>query len=376
VTSATLPGTEHHPHARAVLGAALAKGGAPSHAYLFHGPGGTGKREVARAFAAELLSEGLADDTALQSVRTRVEHGSHPDLTWVRPSGAHELLVSDIDRPVVAAATRTPFEAKRRVFVIEAADTMNDESANRMLKTLEEPASYVHLILLTARPSELLPTIASRCQHVRFDALPTEELERRLLAHGVDETLARACGRLAHGDGELALDLAQGRGAIARADAEAFASAVLEATTGSRRPWEALLTRAKEASAGVEETLRAEFEEAKEVTAKKDQRRLETDHGERLRRGQRRAERAQLDLTLRLLGLWFRDLACVAYEAADLVAATDRMESLVAAADGRDPARLCKAVELVEDTRLRLELNVAEDLALEALAYRLEDLLA
>ena len=83
--------------------------GGPSHAYLFHGPAGVGKRTVARAFAAELLAEGDPDPEA---VRPRVAHGSHPDLTWVRPSGAHVMRADDVDEPVVAAATRTPFEAR------------------------------------------------------------------------------------------------------------------------------------------------------------------------------------------------------------------------------------------------------------------------
>src|SRR5688500_7075118 len=135
-----LAGTEDHPQARIVLSAALA--GGPSHAYLFHGPAGTGKRTVARAFAAELLAEGAEDPDA---VRLRVAHGSHPDLTWVRPSGAHVMRVEDVDGPVVSAATRTPFEASRRVFVLERVDTMNDEVANRLLKTLEEPAHFVQI---------------------------------------------------------------------------------------------------------------------------------------------------------------------------------------------------------------------------------------
>src|SRR3954452_11904235 len=113
---------DRHPHARAVLAAAIPPEGHPSHAYLFHGPAGAGKREAARAFAAELLADGAADPT---NARRRVLDGVHPDLTWVRPSGAAEMLVADIDEPVVAAVTHTPFEARRRVFVIERADTLN-----------------------------------------------------------------------------------------------------------------------------------------------------------------------------------------------------------------------------------------------------------
>ena len=169
-----LEGTEDHPHARMVLGAALASG-SPSHAYLFHGPPGTGKRTAARALAAELLSEREPDP---EGVRARVRAGTHPDLTWVRPTGAHVMRVSDVDEPVVAAASRTPFEAARRVFVLERADTMNDEVANRLLKTLEEPAAYVHLILLTDALGQMLETVVSRCQLVDVE-------ERRAIRRAV-----------------------------------------------------------------------------------------------------------------------------------------------------------------------------------------------
>src|SRR3954471_5902176 len=101
---------DRHPHARSILRAAIPPDGAPSHAYLFHGPAGAGKREAARAFAAELLAEGAADP---DNARRRATEGVHPALTWVVRSGAAEMLVGDIDEPVVAAATRTPFEARR-----------------------------------------------------------------------------------------------------------------------------------------------------------------------------------------------------------------------------------------------------------------------
>src|SRR3954462_11448351 len=139
-----LPGTESHPHARAVLQPA-----APHHASLLHGPGGAGKRAGAREFAAELLA---GEDA---SARARVLSGAHPDLTWVTASGAAEMLVGDIE-PVVAAVSHTPFEAPRRVFVIEAADRLIEAAANKMLKTLEEPPEFAHLVLLTDRPSNVL----------------------------------------------------------------------------------------------------------------------------------------------------------------------------------------------------------------------------
>jgi DNA polymerase-3 subunit delta' len=76
VSAAALPGTEDHPQARMVLTTGLEAG--PSHAYLFHGPAGTGKRTAARAFAAALLADGMDDH---DDIRRRVQNGSHPDIT-------------------------------------------------------------------------------------------------------------------------------------------------------------------------------------------------------------------------------------------------------------------------------------------------------
>src|SRR5919107_1415993 len=212
---------DQHPHAAAVLGAAI--DGAPAHAYLLHGPAGSGKRDAARDFAASLLARGANDP---DSARLRVEHGTHPDLTWVAPSGAHEMLRRDVDEAVVSAAARTPFEATHRVFVLERADTMNDEAANALLKTLEEPPPYVVLVLLTDNPSQVLPTIISRCQPVRFDPLPASQLAERLQARGIDPETAVAYARLSLGDGERAMTLTLTP--ELRAAAESFARAPLQ----------------------------------------------------------------------------------------------------------------------------------------------------
>jgi DNA polymerase-3 subunit delta' len=366
-----LAALETHPHAAAVLGAALEPDRGPAHAYLLHGPAGTGKRDAARAFAAELLSRDARD---AGNARARVEHGSHPDLTWVAPSGAHEMLRRDVEETVVGAAARTPFEAPWRVFVLERADTMNDEAANSLLKTLEEPPSYVVLLLLTDRPSQVLPTIASRCQGVRFDPLGPEAVAQRLQSRGVAPEAALACARLSLGDGEKALALGLAEGPALRAHAEAFARAPIAGRV-EQHPWEALLKTARERGRAAREAVESALAEELAYLPKKEHKRREREFSERAQRADRRAATAALDQALQLIGLWYRDLACVAAGAPELVHHCDRAEALAEDAAGREDGPLREAMELVDDARARLALNVDPQLSLEALAYRLERLL-
>jgi DNA polymerase III subunit delta' len=368
-----LPGLESHPHARAILTPALAPGANPSHAYLFHGPAGTGKRTVARAFAAALLQEGARTPG---TVAERVARDSHPDLTWVRPSGAAEMLVADIEQPVVAAATHTPFESARRVFVIEAVETMNDQTANRMLKILEEPPSFTHLVLLADRREDVLATIASRCQPVRFDPLAPALLAARM--DGVDGDRAQACARLAMGDAGLAQRLASEEGQALRARAEEFVRSVLSerAHQTASRPWLGLLEAAKTAGAQAGERTQEQLERELEFVPSKERKRYEREAAEARRRGERRVRTQTLGLSLRLAELWLRDLMCVSEGAGELVHAVDRRAELESDAEGRDALALRRGIELVADTRLSLSLNVSEELALEALAYRLQATLA
>src|SRR5919201_5506682 len=103
----------------------------------------------------------------------------HPDLVWLAPHGTQHL-VDEVRQRVITASAYRPFEGARRVFVLEAADAMADESQNALLKTLEEPADYVHLLLITAEPELLLETVRSRCQPIRFAPLDPEAVESRL----------------------------------------------------------------------------------------------------------------------------------------------------------------------------------------------------
>jgi DNA polymerase III subunit delta' len=354
-----LDGTEQHPHAKAVLGGAVPPEGTPSHAYLFEGPAGSGKEDVARSFAAVLLAEGAPDPA---SAAARARSGAHPDLTWVAPTSSAGLLVGDVSEAVVAASSHTPFEARRRVFVIEQADTLNDQAANRMLKTLEEPPPYAHLLLLTASPGKVLPTIASRCQRVRFDAPSPQAIAQQL--QGIDRTTAEACARLCLGDLDRARALAYGDGPALRGGAEQFARAALDGGIACAP----LLQREREVGGHAGAEVEARTAEEVELVPKKERKRVEREGAERLKRAQRRATQAALDHGLELVGLWLRDLHCIDAGAEDLVHNRDRLEQLREDAAPRD---YLAGQELVEETRRRLDLNVGEELALEQLAYRL-----
>ena len=365
------PALDRHPHARAVLGGAVTDASKASHAYLFHGPAGAGKRAAATAFAAQLLAR-TGDDIA--PIARRVTDRVHPDCTWVAPSGAALMIRSDIDAPVVSAATRTPFEAERRVFVIERADTMNDEAANRLLKTLEEPASFVHLILLTDRPAAMLETIVSRCQPVRFEAPTKAEIAELLQTRGIPPDTADACAGLSLGDGELALRLALGDGEVVRAAAQRFSRAVIAGQLNAAQT-AILVEQAAEDEKRAIDAAVARFEAEAEVLGERERKRHVRDGETAAKRAGRRAKTQTIDDGLRLISLWLRDVAVHADGEPGLIRNSDRAELIAADAELVDPARARAAVAVVEESRTTLVLNPSEELLLDALASRVERIL-
>jgi DNA polymerase-3 subunit delta' len=252
---------------------------------------------------------------------------------------------------------------------------MNDEVANRLLKTLEEPPGYVHMVLVTDQLGQVLDTVVSRCQLVRFDPLPTPRIAAALESEGVDAASADACARLALGDGGRARFLAGDDGRALRADVEAMVRAALADADGAAEPWRALLTRAEEGREAAEVKVADERKVRLELEPKDRERRaLEREFEEMAKRSGRRARTQLLELGLELATLTFRDLVCLAEGARDAVLATDRIDALAGAAQARDPRKLREAAELCEDTRQSLQLNVQEDLALAALSLRLRRL--
>jgi DNA polymerase-3 subunit delta' len=186
---------------------------------------------------------------------------------------------------------------------------------------------------------------------------------------------ARACARLAAGNARLAALLAGERGGELRAAAEDFVRSALAGTTAGR-PWMALLEAARAAGTAAGEREQERMAGELELLPSRERKRYERERLEASRRGERRARTQALDLALRLSELWLRDVLCVREGAPELVFAVDRVAELEHDADGRDAERLREGIELIGDSRLSLSLNVSEELALEALAYRLEALLA
>jgi len=358
--------TEHQPRSRLALSAALTSG--PAHAYLFRGPRGSGKRAAARAFAAEILATGASDPGGARR-RALLDPSPHPDFAWLAPRGAQHL-VEEVREQVIRAAVYRPFEGERRVFVIEQAEAMREESQNALLKTLEEPPAFAHLMLLSAEPEALLETIVSRCQQVVFARLPAAAAVAALASAGEPDEV-EAAARLAHGDLELARFLLGEQGRALRRQAGAFAAAAVDPDAGGA-PWAALLDGAEAVGSDAEDATRQRLEEAEHGTRRRPSREV----NEEARRAGRRRRTEVLDLGLELSAAWLRDLSAVAEDAAEVVLARDRIDELRSQAAGVDPGRARRCVELVQDTRRRLDLNVSEELALEALFFRLQGTLA
>jgi DNA polymerase-3 subunit delta' len=183
----------------------------PVHAYLLVGPPGTGVREAAKAFAADLLcAEG---GCGVCDVCTRVLGGTHPDVSVVERTGA-SILVEEINE-VLRLAVRPPREGNRKVLVLVDLHLV-DQQYPRLLKTIEEPpASTVFVVLAEDVPAEL-STIASRCVRIDFAQLSMEAIADALIASGIDEARAHEVAGAAGGRIDRARLLAEDSGFAAR----------------------------------------------------------------------------------------------------------------------------------------------------------------
>ncbi len=180
----------------AALKAAIARDSVPQ-TLLFVGPESVGKTATALALARTLIP-------GATNAR-RIEENQHPDVARVAPDGDFTRVWQLWSRPGhPAGALETlpfaPVAGPCRFYLFERAETLNDESANSLLKALEEPPPYARFVLCAPSASSVLPTILSRCQRIRFGPVPTGTIVRGLMKrHAFPETEARTLAAYAEG---------------------------------------------------------------------------------------------------------------------------------------------------------------------------------
>ena len=339
-------GLPAQPHALRLLEAAVA---APAHAYLLSGPSGSGKRVYADRFAAALLRSPLH----------RIESRTHPDLFVLEPEGQGILIEGA--RRLRRDLHLRPFEADRRVYLILDAHLLRDESANALLKSLEEPPDYGVFVLLSDHAERMLPTIRSRVQTIDFrrysaaalEAVTGDAVAARAALGSLDRATELATDPAAAERRLVYLELARGACSDQGFDPAQAGARVLEASGQRARAEADAVARARDAR-------------LESVDDPKDERALRKRYDERAKRESRRAEWDELRLAVDTVGLWYHDLLATALGADEAVLNPDTAEGCRAATARGGAGHAARALDTVADVRRSLEFNVHPGLAVEA----------
>jgi DNA polymerase-3 subunit delta' len=337
------------PRAVALLAASVAS---PVNAYLFIGPGGTGKRDAGLAFAASLVCPSLGCGRCVAC--TEALAGRHPDVVVVERSS--QSIRVDEARAVIALAQRAPRAARRQVLVLSDFHLV-DEAAPALLKTIEEPPSSTVFVILAERVPPPLVTIASRCVDVHFAPLAESDIASVLVGEGVDPARAAEVAGACGGRLDRARLLASDPGAAAR---QALWRGAPEQLDGTGSTTVLLASKLLAACDEVVEVVRAR--QGDELAALAEQARATGERGggrssaldERHRREQRRARLDELRAGLAWLAAGCRDRAL---------------------ADGIPPRRvrgLLDAAAAVDEAGAALVRNPNEVLLLQALLSRID----
>ncbi len=179
--------------------------GRVAHGYCFEGPEAIGKKKMAFHFAKDLLC--MQGETACGHCHScqMFAAGNHPDFHVFAPEGK-SIKREQAEQAIHDLQVRS-YEGGYKVFLFDEAEKMTAAAQNALLKSLEEPPEQTVILLVTANPQGLLPTIRSRLQSVRFYPMDESEIVEGLLARGAERDLAEKIARLSEGRPGRAISL-------------------------------------------------------------------------------------------------------------------------------------------------------------------------
>ena len=173
-----------------------------SHSLLFFGPEGVGKHLAALTLAKALNCEAdtQADSCDKCASCHKITSGNHPDIHWIVPEGAGNVIKIERIRAMRERISLRPFEGRTKVFIIDKAHSLAPEAANSILKTLEEPPKDTIIILITDDLNRIFATIKSRCQWVLFSQARPDDAKKALTDnYGLTDSNAHFLAHLSSG---------------------------------------------------------------------------------------------------------------------------------------------------------------------------------
>ena len=175
--------------------------------YLFLGPDGVGKRTTSIEFAKAINCEYKKEDACDNCVScNKIDAMNHPDVVTICPEGSsHSIKINKI-REVIYQVSLKPYEAKKRIFVINDAEEMTDEAQNALLKLLEEPPQNHIFILTASNIAGVFPTVLSRCRVLKFYSLSQSRIQELLKARDFEEKEVILFSHMAMGSVGRAID--------------------------------------------------------------------------------------------------------------------------------------------------------------------------
>ena len=181
-----------------------------SHAYIFNGEKGSGKKMLANAFAQMLQCEGEGEKPCgtCRSCR-QAESGNHPDIIRVIHEKPNSIGIEDIREQLAGDIQIKPYQSRYKIYIVPDAEKMTVQAQNALLKTIEEPPSYAVILFLTTNAASFLPTILSRCVVLNMKPVPDTEVRKYLMEHvEIPDYQADVCTAFAQGNIGKAVKLA------------------------------------------------------------------------------------------------------------------------------------------------------------------------